>query len=217
MTEAFETFGGVPKVIVTDNMKTVMDEARTEHFSGTINNKFAQFAQDFGFKVQPCIAGRPNTKGKIEAPMKLLDEIHAYQGKFSFEELHDFVQKLCTRINQTFHQGTGKIPMFALKQEKNLLQPLPQSTIRDSYKIKHKLVKVNTSGMISYKSNQYSVPPEYQGKTVGLQVYDNQIYVYHNMKLIVQHKVSQSKLNYKEEHYKKHWRSHCLNIRILTI
>ncbi len=203
MTEAFETFGGVPKVIVTDNMKTVMDEARTEHFSGTINNKFAQFAQDFGFKVQPCIAGRPNTKGKIEAPMKLLDEIHAYQGKFSFEELHDFVQKLCTRINQTFHQGTGKIPMFALKQEKNLLQPLPQSTIRDSYKIKHKLVKVNTSGMISYKSNQYSVPPEYQGKTVGLQVYDNQIYIYHNMKLIVQHKVSQSKLNYKEEHYKK--------------
>jgi transposase len=203
MTEAFETFGGVPKVIVTDNMKTVMDEARTEHFSGTINNKFAQFAQDFGFKVQPCIAGRPNTKGKIEAPMKLLDEIHAYQGKFSFEELHDFVQRLCTRINQTFHQGTGKIPMFALKQERNLLQPLPQSTIRDSYKIKHKLVKVNTSGMISYKSNQYSVPPEYQGKTVGLQVYDNQIYVYHNMKLIVQHKVSQSKLNYKEEHYKK--------------
>ncbi|MRB61672.1 IS21 family transposase, partial [Bacillus thuringiensis] len=105
MTEAFETFGGVPKVIVTDNMKTVMDEARTEHFSGTINNKFAQFSQDFSFKVQPCIAGRPNTKGKIEAPMKLLDEIHAYQGKFTFEELHDFVQKLCTRINQTFHQG----------------------------------------------------------------------------------------------------------------
>jgi len=139
MTEAFEAFGGVPKVIVTDNMKTVMDEARTEHFSGTINNKFAQFAQDFGFKVQPCIAGRPNTKWKVEAPMKLLDEIHAYQGKFSFEELHDFVQRLCTRINQTFHQGTGKIPMFALKQERNLLQPLPQSTIRDSYKIKHKL------------------------------------------------------------------------------
>lgn len=203
MTEAFEVFGGVPKVIVTDNMKTVMDEARTEHFTGTINNKFAQFAQDFGFKVQPCIAGRPNTKGKVEAPMKLLDEIHAYQGRFTFEELHEFVQKLCARINQTFHQGTGKIPVFALKQEKNLLQPLPKSTIRDSYMIKHKLVKVNTSGMISYKSNQYSVPAEYQGKTVGLQVYDNQIYVYHNMKLIVQHKISQSKLNYKEEHYKK--------------
>ena len=164
MTEAFETFGGVPKVIVTDNMKTVMDEARTEHFSGTINNKFAQFAQDFGFKVQPCIAGRPNTKGKIEAPMKLLDEIHAYQGKFSFEELHDFVQKLCTRINQTFHQGNWKDSYVRFKTRKESLTATPQSTIRDSYKIKHKLVKVNTSGMISYKSNQYSVPPGIKGK-----------------------------------------------------
>ena len=49
MTEAFETFGGVPKVIVTDNMKTVMDEARTEHFSGTINNKFAAICPRFWF------------------------------------------------------------------------------------------------------------------------------------------------------------------------
>ena len=63
------------------------------------------------------VLGRPNTKGKIEAPMKLLDEIHAYQGKFSFEELHDFVQTMY-KNNQTFHQGTGKIPMFALKQER---------------------------------------------------------------------------------------------------
>jgi hypothetical protein len=203
MTEAFEVFGGVPKVIVTDNMKTVMDEARTKYFKGTVNTKFAQFAQDFGFKVQPCIAGRPNTKGKVEAPMKLLDEIHAYQGRFSFEELHQFVQKLCTRINQSFHQGTNKIPMFALKQEKNLLQPLPQSTIRDSYRIKQTLVKVNASNMISYKSNQYSVPEKYQGKTVGLQVYDDQLFVYYNTELIVQHKISQSKLNYKEEHYKQ--------------
>lgn len=104
-------------------MKIVMDEARTEHFSGTINNKFAQFTQDSGFKVQLCIVGCPNTKEKIEAPMKLLDEIYAYQGKLTFEKLHEFIQKLCKRINQTFHQGTGKIPVFALKQERNLSTP----------------------------------------------------------------------------------------------
>lgn len=203
MTEAFEVFGGVPKVIVTDNMKTVMDEARTDYFKGVVNNKFTQFAQDFGFKVQPCVAGRPRTKGKVEAPMKLLDEIHAYQGKFNYEELHEFVQKLCTRINQSVNQGTNKIPLFAHKKEKNLLQPLPQEKIRDSYKIKHTLVKVNASNMISYKSNQYSVPAKYQGKTVGLQVYDDQLHVYYTTELIVQHKITTSKLNYKETHYKE--------------
>lgn len=34
LDDAFETFGGVPDEIVTDNMKTVMDETRTEYSAG---------------------------------------------------------------------------------------------------------------------------------------------------------------------------------------
>jgi len=201
LTESFEVFGGVPKTILTDNMKTVMDEPRTEYQKGKVNERFFQFSKDMGFEVKPCIAGRPRTKAKVEAPMKLLDEIHAYQGKFDYEELHQFVQKLCDRINSSYHQGTGKIPILALKKEKNLLSPLPNEQIRDSYKINRILVKVNPSNMIPFKSNQYSVPPGYIGKTLSLQVYDNHIFVYYNTELIVQHPLRHSKLNYKPEHY----------------
>jgi transposase len=201
--ESFEVMGGVPKIIVTDNMKTVMDEPRTEYQKGKVNTRFYQFAKDCGFEVKPCIAGRPRTKAKVEAPMKFLDEIHAYQGKFDYEELHQFVQKLCNRVNHSYHQGTGKIPILALKKERNLLSPLPNERIRDFYKIDHIPVKVNTSNMITYKSNQYSVPAGHIGKTVGLQVYDNHIFVYYNTELIVQHKISQSKINYKPEHYEE--------------
>lgn len=201
LMESFEAIGGVPKTIVTDNMKTVMDEARTEYSKGIVNERFDQFAKDCGFELMPCKAGSPKTKGKVESPMKLLDEIHAYQGKFDYEELHTFVQSLCERINQSYHQGTGKIPILAFAQEKNLLLPLPRKQIRDSYKIHHTLVKVNLLGLISYKSNQYSVPAEYKGKTVGLQVYDDNLHVYYNKDLIVKHPISQSKMNYKEEHY----------------
>lgn len=202
LTETFEAFGGVPREILTDNMKTVMDIARTEYDAGKVNTKFAQFASDFGFLVRPCIAGRPRTKGKVEAQMKLLDEIHAYQGQFSLAELHEYVQKLCNRINHSFHQGTGKVPVLALEKEKNLLCPLPAESIRDSYRIRHTLVKVNASNMISYKSNQYSVPAGYQGMKVSIQVYDNQLYVYCSTKLLVCHAIRQAKLNDKEEHYK---------------
>lgn len=52
--------------------------------------------------------------------MKLLDEIHAYQGKFNYEELHSFVQQLCNRINHQYHQGTGKIPILHIQKERNL-------------------------------------------------------------------------------------------------
>jgi transposase len=201
LAQTFEIIGGVPKTILFDNMKTVMDEARTTYSKGVVNERFDQFAKDYGFDIHPCIAGRPRTKGKVETTMKLIDEIHAYQGKLSYEELQDFIQSLCEWINHSYHQGTGKIPILAFQQEKNLLLPLPRKEIRDSYKIKHIPVKVNSAGMISYKGNQYSVPMDYQGKTVNVQVYDERMYVYYNTKLIAEHPVSSLKMNYKEEHY----------------
>src|SRR5690625_111907 len=201
LTESFETIGGVPKTILVDNMKTIMDESRTKYRKGIINERFYQFAKDFGFEVKPCIARRAQTKGKAESPMKILDEIHAYQGKFNYEELNQFIEELCNRVNHEYNQGTGEIPIVSLQKEKDHLSPLPSKHIRDAYKINHTLVKVNPSNMITYKSNQYSVPAGYIGKTVSLQVYDNHLHVYYSTDLIVQHEIRQRKLNYKQEHY----------------
>lgn len=72
LNESFEAFGGVPKELLTDNMKTVMDQLSTAYQREKVNNKFQQFADDYGFKVRPCIAGRLNTKAKVEAPMKII-------------------------------------------------------------------------------------------------------------------------------------------------
>ena len=55
--------------------------------------------------------------------------------------------------------------------------------------------------MITYRSNQYSVPPKYLGKRLVLQVYDNYLYVYYNTELIVIHPISAKKLNYTHDHY----------------
>ncbi|SKA93133.1 Transposase [Clostridium sp. USBA 49] len=201
LDEAFEVFGGVPKELLTDNMKTVMDNPRTNYSKGKINNKFQQFANDYGFKVHPCVAGRPNTKAKVEAPMKLLDEIRAYNGTLSYEELHKLVADLNNRINSTCHTSTGKIPILHLEKEKDFLLELPKDQIRNHYKIITTSVKVNSQSMISYKSNLYSVPPEYIGKRLKLQVYDDQLHVYYNTNLVTIHRIQNQKLNYHVEHY----------------
>ena len=75
-----------------------MDESRSKYQKGKINERFYQFANGFGFEVKPCIAGRPQTKGKVQSPMKILDEIDAYQGKFNYEELNQFIKELCNRV-----------------------------------------------------------------------------------------------------------------------
>ena len=201
LNDALETFGGVPEEIVTDNMKTVMDEPRIKDSEGKVNNSFEQFAKDYGFKVRPCIAGRPQTKAKVEAPMKILDEIRAYSGRLNYTELCELVERINNRINSQVNQGTGRIPLLYFEKEKAFLNPLPAEEIRKHYRIATYRCKVNTSSMITYKNSQYSVPPEYIGKEMKLQVYDNYIHIYHNTALVTLHSVSLKKLNYHEKHY----------------
>jgi transposase len=201
LDEAFKTFGGVPGELLTDNMKTVMDEARTHYFEGKVNNKFNQFAKDYGFKVRPCIAGSPNTKGKVEAPMKLLDELFAYSGHVTYEQLVSKVKELNDRINNKCHTTTGKIPILHLRKEQDFLSPLPNKRIRSLYRIRTTTVKVNKQSLICFKSNFYSVPPKFIGKTLKIQIYDSKIHVYDSTNLIALHDVSTQKFNYSEEDY----------------
>lgn len=201
MDSAFETFGGVPDEIVTDNMKTVMDEARTPLRPGKINAKFFQFAKDYGFKVHPCIAGHPQTKAKVEAPMKILDEIRAYNGKLDYEGLTELVKRINDRKNSEVVKGTGIIPIMFLKKEKAFLHPVPPVNIRKPYQITPKIVKVNHSSMINSGNCQYSVPPEFVGKYLTVQIYDDYLHVYDSTNLVALHQVSRRRLNYHQEHY----------------
>lgn len=201
LDQSFQMIGGIPQELLTDNMKTVMDQARTEHHSGKVNMRFQQFADDYGFRVKPCIAGRPQTKAKVEAPMKILDEIRAYNGKLTYVELHELVARINNRVNSKVNKGTGKIPIMYYEKEKASLSPLPKEQIRKPYQIITNTVKVNSSSMITYQSNQYSVPPEYIGKTLNLQVHDNHLHVYYNTTFVTLHPISSKKLNYHESHY----------------
>ena len=201
LNRCFEALGGVPAEIVTDNLKTVMSESRTYYRSGTVNDTFAAFAKDYGFKVKPCIARHANTKGKVETQMKLLDELDAYQGQLTFEEVIEHVEVINRRKNLAVHQGTNDIPIHLLEIDKDSLSPLPSQEIRSLYQYHQTTVKVNASAMISYQSNQYSVPSEYIGKRLALEVEDHILYVYDNTHLVTKHPVSMGKFNYHENHY----------------
>lgn len=201
LNDAFESVGGVPDELVCDNMKTIMKEARTEYQPGKVAVKFQQFADDYGFKVKPCIAGRPATKGKVESPMRILEELYAYNGDFTYSELVKKLHEINERENSRFHDSYQTIPILSLEKEKDALHPLPIDKIRRQYKIQTQRVKVNKSSMITYQKRQYSVPPEYIGKHLLLQCYDNQLHIQYNMKLITVHTLSQKPLNYHESHY----------------
>lgn len=201
LTEMYDELGGVPKTLLTDNMRSVMDKARSMYMPGIENKEFEAFAKDFGFKTVACVAKSPQTKGKVEAPMKIVDEIRAYSGKLTLVELYDKIREINNRVNNEYNQGTGRIPIDDFQKEKDSLLPLPTASVRNQYRIKTTKVKVNASSCVSILSNQYSVPPRYIGKTVEYQIHDGNVYVYYNTQMIAAHVLSDKKLNYTQADY----------------
>lgn len=202
LANAFEMIGGVPKEILIDNASTMMDKARTEGSQGKINNKFKQLADDFGFKVVPCVRARPNTKAKVENPMRIIDEIMNYNGIVeNLEELHKKMSIITNEANSRICQATGLPPILVFNKEKEHLLPLPHDKVCSFYKNITASVKVNTNALFKYKQNMYSVPPELIGKTIIIEVTEDNLYVYYNKSLVTIHNISKKKVNYHNDHH----------------
>lgn len=65
--KAFLYFGGIPKTILYDNMKSVVIK-RDQYGKGKhkYNNALSGFAKKHGFTIRLCRPYRPKTKGKVE-------------------------------------------------------------------------------------------------------------------------------------------------------
>lgn len=203
LANAFEAIGGVPKELLIDNATTMMIKARTETSKGRVQSKFQQFADDYGFKVVPCLAGRPNTKAKVENPMRIIDEIMAYNGVLNnLEELYKKLESITNEANTRICQATGVSPVLVYKKEKEQLLPLPQEKICSFYKLSTIKVRVNLNALFSYKRKMYSVPSSLIGKKITVQVIENNLHVYYNKKLITVHEIIEDKkIIYKEHHH----------------
>lgn len=201
LAEAFETFGGVPKEIVIDNLKAFVEKARYKGNKAILNPKFEEFCKDYGIEVKPCVARRPQTKGKTETQNKIVDQLKNYSGHYKdIDDIHDKLEIINKEDNEAISQAT-KLPRILLfNKEKGELNPLPNKEIRAKYHLKLNEVHVSKESLISYKSNKYSVPKKYIDEKVGLVVIDDELHIYYNNKIVTKHKISNNYLNIKPEH-----------------
>ena len=62
--------------------------------------------------------------------MRILDELLAYSGELSYDELSMKLAAINNRENKAFHQAYQGIPILDLENEKASLRPLPPQSIR---------------------------------------------------------------------------------------
>ena len=73
LESAFARFGGVSAELLFDPMRAVvLSDDRTGGGELVMNAEFLRFSAHWGFVVRPCRAYRPQTKGKVERPIRYL-------------------------------------------------------------------------------------------------------------------------------------------------
>ena len=61
LLEFFKYIGGVPKEMLFDNMRTIVDRSRTQFNRAQYNERFYAFSKDVGFLPRSCLAYKPKT------------------------------------------------------------------------------------------------------------------------------------------------------------
>jgi transposase len=151
---AFEYFGGVPREILHDNLKTAV---LSRGAGGTIhwNTRYLDFALYYGFSPYPCKPYRAQTKGKVERSIRYLQQ-NFWVGTH-FVDVPDLnsqsLEWLQSVANVRVHGTTGVSPLSRFGQED--LQPLPGERF-DTSPITHR--RATRDCTVHYRGNTYSVP-----------------------------------------------------------
>ena len=200
MINGFEAFGGIPREIWFDNMKTVVDRSKTQYNQVVFNQSFYYFSQDIGYQPIACRPYRPQTKGKVEALARLMDrlKVHDYEID-SYEDVERIIKQFQIDINQEISQATYEKPITLLEKEKEHLKPLPSADIIAIYRDDLIERKVSKEAMVTLDKVKYSVSTQYINKVVRLKILEDILHIYYNEELISKHKISKERFNYHKQ------------------
>lgn len=135
--EAFVYFGGVPRTVLYDNMRTVV-VGRDVYGPGQhrFQPAFRDFAHHAGFLPRLCRPYRAQTKGKVERFIRYLRDSFLVPLTTRLEQRGETLDMVSANVevrkwlrdvaNARVHGGTGHVPAERLVEERPALQGLPQ-------------------------------------------------------------------------------------------
>ncbi|HKK28701.1 MAG TPA: IS21 family transposase [Gemmatimonadota bacterium] len=125
---AFGFFGGVPREVLFDPMKSVILRDLWPEGGRLIENaEFLRFCADWGFRPRACRPYRAKTKGKVERPIRYVRRSLVYGREFAGDaDLNAQAEWWLGRVaNVRVHGTTGERPTCRFeREERAALGPL---------------------------------------------------------------------------------------------
>ncbi|MCA1772308.1 MAG: IS21 family transposase [Halomonas sp.] len=193
--EAFRYFGGVTQECVYDQTKMVVLHEQYRELE--LNARFHQYATTTGLRIHACEGFDPESKGKVEAGVKYVKQNCLYGETFTNESaLREHVRQWLDEVaNQRTHGTTNQRPQYHYDhfERSHMLhyQPSMVQLCNDNLLTR----QVDKTGLISWRSNKYSVPMVWQQNRIAVSEQDGKLLLHEPAtgEVIAEHTVSLEK------------------------
>jgi len=179
---AFSFFGGVPEVLVPDNLKAgVKSPCRYEP---DLNPTYQDLAQHYGVAVLPARVRKPKDKAKVEVGVQVVERWilarlrdHTF---FSLADLNRGLRTLCDELNDRpmRHLGQSRRQLFEAL-DRPALKPLPAQPYELAM---WKKARVHIDYHIEFEKHFYSVPYTLIHKEVDVRATEHLVEIFYRQR-----------------------------------
>ena len=214
--KAFQFFGGVPRLLVLDNLKTGVNEHK-KYEDPILNKSYQEMADHYDIAAIPARVKAPKDKAAVEGSVNAC--ANSIIGKlrnrkfFDYDSLNRAILSEVDKFNSSeFKKREGSRLSVFEEEEKDYLHPLPEYP----FELRSwKQATVQLTYHIQIDKMNYSVPYEYVGKRVEVKMTKSQIEVFYKGTRISSHTRLYGKKNQysttmdhmPENHQKYEWNS----------
>jgi len=189
----FAFFGGVPEVVVPDNLK-----AGVKHpcrYEPDLNPTYQDLAEHYGTAVIPTRVRKPKDKAKAEVGVQVVERwILARLRNYTFfhlTDLNEAIGELLDELNarQMPHLGRSRCQLFE-ELDQPALQPLPEQPYEFAI---WKKARVNIDYHVEFDKHYYSVPHKLLQKDVYVRATQATVEIYYNRQRVASHRRSRAR------------------------
>ena len=183
----FEYFGGVPEIIVPDNLKSGV--TKPDRYEATVNRSYEALATHYGSCVIPTRVVKPKDKAKVESGVLLASRwILASLRNKEFDSLEAANEAVSIRLEKL----NNKVMRQLKKSRRELFESIDQPALRQlnpsSYVFSEwKKARVNIDYHIAFAGCFYSTPYQLVGKEVEVRATQSVIEIFHGSQRVASH------------------------------
>lgn len=183
----FEYFGGVPEIVVPDNLKSGV--SKPCRYDPDINPSYADLARHYGIAVIPARVRKPKDKSKAEGGVLLVERwiMAALRNRtfFSLTEANAAIRELLVQLNdRPFKKLRGCRRSQFEELDKPALKPLPNTAYEYA---EWKKARVGIDYHVDVGGHYYSVPYQLIKQQLDVRITRSTVECFHKGKRVASH------------------------------